>query len=110
MVRVAPFFLVDAQHIAEISRSVAEDREVFAHALLEQAEHQRFRQRALDQLRQALGQRRLQTAGPADRARTITHLRFRIAVGAREHQFVFSAAAFRTGFQRAISALSRLAR
>jgi len=62
--------LVDAQHIAEIGRAVAEDREIFAHAPLEQAEHQRFRQRARDQLAHAaLGERLLHAAGFGDRAR-----------------------------------------
>ena len=104
------FLLVDAQHIAEISRSVAEDREVFAHALPEQAEHERLRQRTLNELRQTFGQRRFETAGLADRACTLARLPIGIAVGARKHQLVFSAAAFKTGFHRAISVLSRFAR
>ena len=44
--------LIEAQHIAEIGRAVTEDGEVFAHALPQQAQHQCFRQRALDELRQ----------------------------------------------------------
>ncbi len=36
-------FFIDAQHVAEIGRAVTEDREIFRDALLQQAEHQRFR-------------------------------------------------------------------
>jgi hypothetical protein len=52
-------FLVDAQHIAEIGRTVAEDREIFADALLEEAEHEGFRQRGSDKLRQRAASQRL---------------------------------------------------
>ena len=37
------FLVIDAQHFAEIGRAMAEDRQILAHALLQQAEHQRFR-------------------------------------------------------------------
>ena len=103
------FFLVDAQHFAEIGRAVAEDGEILAHALLEQTEHQRFGQRAFDQLRQsAFGQRLLRCRRPwrwRGHARAL-RLRCRCALSI---SCVFSAAALRIGFQRAISDLSRLA-
>ena len=103
-------FLINAQDIAEIGRSVPKDREVFAHALPEQAQHKRFRQRAFGESGQTLRQRLLHPAGFGDRTSTFTRLLFGVAVRAREHQLVFSAAALRIGFQRAISALSKVAR
>jgi len=59
---------------------------------------------------QTIRQGLLHAAGRRDRASTLTHLAVGVDAGAREHQLVFSAAALRTGFHRAMSALSRFAR
>ncbi len=41
-------FVIDAQHLAEIRRAVAEDGEIFPHTLLQKPEDERFGQRHLD--------------------------------------------------------------
>ena len=79
-------FLVNAQHIAEIGRAVAENSEVFANALLQQTEHQRFRQRDLNQLWQALVQGLLQASGSPDGAGPSPHVRQWIGrLGVKHH-------------------------
>jgi hypothetical protein len=71
-------FLVNAQHIAEIGRAVTENGEVLAYALLQQAEHQCFRQRALDELGQTHGQCLLKAVRLGDRTCARTHARKRV--------------------------------
>ena len=66
--------VVDAQYLAEIGRAVAEDGEVFAHALLQQAEDEGLGQGRLDQLRQSARLERLrEAAGSADGARSLAY-------------------------------------
>src|SRR5690349_10739969 len=84
------FFLVDTQNVAEISRTVAENSEIFAHTLLEQAEHERFRQGGFDKLRQSSGQSLVQASGLRDRAGAFAHQPVAVSIAAREHQLVFS--------------------
>ena len=93
---------------ASVVVAMTEDGEEFAHALLQQTQDKRLRERRFDQLGQAFGKGLFDAASLADRTRPRANCS--LAVAAREHQLVFSAAAFRTGFQREISVLSRFAR
>ena len=78
--------LIDAQDIAEIGRAMAEYGEIFSDPLLQQAKHQRFRQRSLDHFwHGALGQRFRDAAGVADGAGTRAHLAVVIVVESRQH-------------------------
>src|SRR6185312_8848326 len=87
-------FLVDAQHVAKIGRTVTENGEILAHALLQQAEHQRFGKRRLDDFRYAAGSDgRLHTAGFGDGAGARPHVAAAVAFrAARQHHVISSPA------------------
>jgi hypothetical protein len=64
--------VVDAQHLAEIGRAVAEDGEIFSHALLQEPKDESFGQARLHGLGQsARGERLGDTARVADGARPL---------------------------------------
>src|SRR5262249_52195822 len=88
-------FIIDAEDIAEIGRTMPEDRKILAYTLFQQTQHESFRKRHLGKFGKALLERMLDAAGFGDRASTLARLQGRIRRPSVEHRSVSSRWLFR---------------